>query len=568
MSLDGLGTQPSATTYELEDLVGQAWGGRVRVPHFQRDFRWGTQDVIRLFDSIIKGYPIGSLLLWVRHSSADVITLGSLAISAPEGENILWVVDGQQRITSLANALHKVGNEHAPFSIYYDLATREFINRPKTPEAQQIPLPILFDLDELLNWFSGPGQPASEFFPEARRVAKILRQYKVPAYLVRQNDEKILTDIFDRMNNYGKRLSRAEIFSALFAGPEEGAADRLSIPRIAERVAARTGFGTIDDNTVLHTILARRGPDPMRDIRSEFDDSSRRSAPEFPGESQDTAYAEGEAALVRAVTFLQEVVGVPHLSLLTYKALLVVMTRFFAHFPEPNLRNLQLLRRFYWRVAVSGPTVFKGSFTQMSRVLCALVIPGNEEGSVNGLIRSMDEATPVIPNAERFRTNEAVGKIILCSWWALRPRSPITGTPYDTRDLTGLLSEQSTAALAVHRFYPRGISSRQQLWAANRLFVPSEDESADLLLESLSQQPLDVDDRTWDAILASYCLNRLSVEHFNRGRREEFLLARQSEVTANLQSFLSRMAEWEYEDTPALDSLDLDELEDVPNGSE
>ncbi|MEV5898349.1 DUF262 domain-containing protein [Nonomuraea fuscirosea] len=568
MSLDGLGTQPSATTYELEDLVGQAWGGRVRVPHFQRDFRWGTQDVIRLFDSIIKGYPIGSLLLWVRNSNADVVTLGSLAIPAPGGENILWVVDGQQRITSLANALHKVGNEHAPFSIYYDLATREFINRPKTPEAQQIPLPILFDLDELLNWFSGPGQPASEFFPEARRVAKILRQYKVPAYLVRQNDEKILTDIFDRMNNYGKRLSRAEIFSALFAGPEEGAADRLSIPRIAERVAARTGFGTIDDNTVLHTILARRGPDPMRDIRSEFDDSSRRSAPEFPGESQDTAYEEGEAALVRAVTFLQEVVGVPHLSLLTYKALLVVMTRFFAHFPEPNLRNLQLLRRFYWRVAVSGPTVFKGSFTQMSRVLCALVIPGNEEGSVNGLIRSMDEATPVIPNAERFRTNEAVGKIILCSWWALRPRSPITGTPYDTRDLTGLLSEQSTAALAVHRFYPRGISSRQQLWAANRLFVPSEDESADLLLESLPQQPLDVDDRTWDAILASYCLDRVSVEHFNQGRREDFLLARQSEVSANLQSFLSRMAEWEYEDTPALDSLDLDELEDIPNGSD
>lgn len=568
MSAAGLDTQPSATTYELEDLVSEAWNGRIRVPHFQRDFRWGTVDVIRLFDSIIKGYPIGSLLLWVRHSGPERITLGSLAIDAPGGENILWVVDGQQRITSLANALHKDGNQFSPFTIYYDLANREFIDRPKSPESSQIPLPILFDLDELLNWFSGPGQASSEHFPEARRVAKLLRQYKVPAYLVRQDDERILTDIFDRMNNYGKRLSRAEIFSALFAGPEEGAADRLSIPRIAERVAARTGFGVIDDNTVLHTILARRGPDPMRDIRSEFDDRSRRTAPEFPGERQDAAYEEGEQALVRAVIFLQSNAAVPHLSLLTYKALLVVLTRFFAHFPNPSERNLLLLRRFYWRVAVSGPTVFKGSFTQMSRVLCALVRPGDEEGSVTGLINSMSEAKSVIPNTERFRTNEAVGKIILCSWWALNPRSPVTGTEYDTRNLTELLAEQSTAALAVHRFYRRGLSSRQQLWAANRLFVPSETDSADTFLEEISQQPLDMDDHTWDLVLASYCLDRECVNLFEQGDKESFLLERQGKVTENLRSFLFRMAEWDYEDTPPLDSLELDELDELSDDFE
>ncbi|RFU41437.1 DUF262 domain-containing protein [Actinomadura logoneensis] len=566
MSAAGLDTQPSATTYELEDLVGEAWSGRVRVPHFQRDFRWGTQDVIRLFDSIIKGYPIGSLLLWVRQSGRDRITLGSLSIDAPGGDNILWVVDGQQRITSLANALHPKGNEHSPFSIYYDLANREFIDCPKFPDASQVPLPVLFDLDELLNWFSGPGQSSSEYFPEARRVAKLLRQYKVPAYLVRQHDERILTDIFDRMNNYGKRLSRAEIFSALFAGPEEGAPDRLSIPRIAERVAARTGFGIIDDNTVLHTILARRGPDPMRDIRSEFDDSSRRTAPEFPGEKQDAAYEEGEQALVRAVTFLQNSAGVPHLSLLTYKALLVVLTRFFAHFPNPNERNLLLLRRFYWRVAVSGPTVFKGSFTQMSRVLCALVKPGDEEGSITGLINSMNEANPATPNSERFRTNEAVGKIILCSWWALNPRSPVTGQIYDTRELTTLLSEQSTAALAVHRFYRHGLTGRQQLWAANRLFVPSETDSADTFLEGIAQQPLDMEDDVWERVLISYCLDRTSVKLFSQGHKEPFLLRRQEAVTANLATFLARMAEWNYEDTPPLDSLDLDELDESSNG--
>ena len=562
MSSGGLETQPSATTYELEDLVSEAWRGRVRVPHFQRDFRWNTQDVVRLFDSIIKGYPIGSLLLWVRRSGPDRITLGSLSIDAPAGDNILWVVDGQQRITSLANALHKEGNRHAPFSIYYDLAQREFIKRPKFPDPTQVPISILFDLEELINWFSGPGKAAAEHFAEARRVAKVLRQYKVPAYLVRQRDEQILTDIFDRMNNYGKRLSRAEIFSALFAGPEEGASERLSIPRIAERVAARTGFGIIDDNTVLHAILARRGPDPMRDIRSEFDDKSRRTEPEFPGESQEAAYAEGEQALVRAVTFLQERAGVPHLSLLTYKALLVVLTRFFAHFPEPSDRNLLLLRRFYWRVSVSGPTVFKGSFTQMSRILCALIKPGDGDGSVRGLIGSMNEARPVLPNPERFRTNEAAGKIILCSWWALGPRSPVTGEPYDTRELTDLLAEQSTAALAVHRFYRSGLTSRQQLLAANRLFMPSQTDSADTFLEVLQQRPVDMEEEAWERVLSSYCLDSECVRLFSQGKKDHFLSKRQKRVSENLSSFLMRMAEWDYEDTPPLDSLDLDELDD------
>ncbi|EIV93271.1 DUF262 domain-containing protein [Frankia sp. QA3] len=560
MSTDGLGTQPSATTYELEDLVAQAWQGRVRVPHFQRDFRWGSQDVVRLFDSIIKGYPIGSLLLWVRHSGAESVTLGELRIAAPEGENTFWVVDGQQRITSIANALHPEGNRHSPFSVHYDLKAQKFVDRPRVMDDYYIPLPILFDLVELIDWFSDSGRGAREYFPVAQRIAKMLRQYKIPAYLVRQDDEEVLTDIFDRMNNFGKRLSRAEIFSALFAGPEEGSAQRLSLSRIAERVDAQTGFGLIDANTVLHSILARRGPDPMRDIRGEFADGDRRVTSDFPGESQESAYAESEAALVRAVAFLQRDAGVPHLSLLTYKALLVVLVRFFAHFPEPTERNRILLRRFYWRAAVGGPTVFKGSFTQMSRILCALVRPGHEETSVQELVKSMDRSVREIPSAVRFRTNEAVGKIILCSWWWLQPRSPLTGERYGQNDLSELLVEQSTAALAVHRLFPRGARDVQQLWAAARLFIPSPTESLESFLEAVTRPSVYLNGQEWADVLTSYCLDENVVSLLDLGQRDDFLRARQEIIENNLDVFLNRMTEWKFEDTAPLDSFDMDEL--------
>ncbi|WP_328915364.1 MULTISPECIES: DUF262 domain-containing protein [unclassified Streptomyces] len=558
MNTAGLDTQPSADTYELDDLIPRAWAGQVRVPHFQRSFRWGTDDVLRLFDSIVRGYPIGSLLLWVRHSPAGRITLGALSIDAQESENALWVVDGQQRITSLANALHPEGNLHAPFNVFYDLAEKSFIARPAHPQPHQIAVHVLFDLDALLDYFDTTGKSAKEYFPVARQIAKRLRQFKIPVYLVKQEDQDVLTDIFDRMNNFGKRLSRAEIFSSLFAGDEEGADDRLTIASIAAQVDGLTGFGIIDDDTVLHAMLARRGPDPSREIRLEFDDTRRRTKSDFPGESRDTAYAEGMKALLRAVTFLQETGGVPHLSMVPYKALIVVFARFFAHFPEPEERHLQLLRRLYWRVVLAGPAVFKGSFTSLARVLCSCIYPQDEQRSVRDLLHSMKDATPYVPSAQRFRTNEAVSKIILCSWWELRPRSPFTGEAYDFGDLAGALVDRTTAADLVYRIFPRGIDPSLRFWAANRLFLPSATDPAQEFPARFTQRPLALDDTAWDAVLHSYCLDDEAVRHLRAGDAEGFLRKRQQIVEAQLENFLSRMAEWEYEDTPALQELDFD----------
>ena len=64
-------SQPSATTFRLSALVRNVLDGAVRVPHFQRSFRWDARDVGLLFDSILRGYPVGSVLLWERAAPAD-----------------------------------------------------------------------------------------------------------------------------------------------------------------------------------------------------------------------------------------------------------------------------------------------------------------------------------------------------------------------------------------------------------------------------------------------------------------------------------------------------------------
>ena len=74
----GLDDRPSATMFTVERLVLMARSGEIRIPHFQRDFRWQRQDVVRLFDSIVRGYPVGSLLLWRRPAPKQLIKLGAL----------------------------------------------------------------------------------------------------------------------------------------------------------------------------------------------------------------------------------------------------------------------------------------------------------------------------------------------------------------------------------------------------------------------------------------------------------------------------------------------------------
>lgn len=342
--------KPNAKTFPLEDLVEEVLTGGVRIPEFQRPFRWQWEDVKRLMDSIIRGYPIGSILLWARSAPQEELKIGALQIPASSKDEALWVVDGQQRLTSLANALHDSGFLDPRFAIAYDLSRQEFV-KPADVQPHIIGLPTIFDLQKLLKWFSEHPE-SDQYFEEATRVAKAIREYSIPAYIVKQEDEDVLRDIFDRMNNYGKRLTRAEVFSALHGGPrDDGKSYRIA--DIVLSISATYLFGEIDDDTVLRAILARRGPDVTRDIRTEF--SQKRVPREFPDETPDQAYRAGEKALSQAVYFLQNEAGVPHFSFLSYRYLLVVLTRFFSHYPQSAPRNIELLRRWFWRAAVIGP---------------------------------------------------------------------------------------------------------------------------------------------------------------------------------------------------------------------
>jgi len=562
----------------IDDLVEQVTSGGIRIPSFQRGLKWQRSDVVRLFDSIARGYPIGNLLLWRRPAPRDNdVRIGALRMSANETDSALFVVDGQQRLTSLANALTDEGHADPRFALAYDVERERFVE-VSGRSIFEIPLPDLFDISRLLNWFgSHPEVATSPYIERANNIAKALKDFRVPVYIVEQPDEAVLRDIFDRMNTYGKKLTRAEVFSALNSDVVEGADSEnglRDLDVIAADVHSATGFGVLDESTILLAMLARRGPNISRDIRGEFQRTTdgEVSVREFPSETATEARAELVKAMIRAVVFLQRDAQVPHFSFLPYRYLIVVLTRFFAHFPTPTPTAIRSLRRWFWRAAVLGPQVTKGNITSVTRTLCNRIDPSNEWNSIEGLLEVLgsDAAAPLQIGA--FRTNQAATRILLSAMWDLGPcdidlSEPGVARRYELDELIDELGEGSSALPVARTIIDsRDFSDKERSRPSNRLLILDRDAGpVDPPLESLTllaQRALAGDSES-ATILESHGIEGDAAESLASGDPHAFLVQRDSVLQARLTAFVVRQMEWEFEDTPPLETLFFDEEDDA-----
>lgn len=95
--------QPENQPKKYQTLFADIDTGRTKIPMFQRDFVWSDEQTARLIDSIIKGFPIGAFIFWqTRDELRHIRNIGNIDLpDTPKGESRQYVLDGQQRITSL-----------------------------------------------------------------------------------------------------------------------------------------------------------------------------------------------------------------------------------------------------------------------------------------------------------------------------------------------------------------------------------------------------------------------------------------------------------------------------------
>jgi len=89
----------SNTTLTVNQLIEKIDTGELGLPELQRPFIWKDSKVRDLFDSLMRGYPIGYLMLWECPALEKKKSIGVDSHSYDSPKEV--IIDGQQRLTSL-----------------------------------------------------------------------------------------------------------------------------------------------------------------------------------------------------------------------------------------------------------------------------------------------------------------------------------------------------------------------------------------------------------------------------------------------------------------------------------
>ena len=132
----------------LSDLIERIENNEILLPDFQRDFVWRDEEQQKkLIASVLCKMPVGSILLLLakpNEYAANVIGCAKKKVEIKDNEEVEFLLDGQQRITVLANVFSNVVHEQcnkvsdlvAPMALKrrFFLALPKWKNKPDSSE--------------------------------------------------------------------------------------------------------------------------------------------------------------------------------------------------------------------------------------------------------------------------------------------------------------------------------------------------------------------------------------------------------------------------------------------------
>lgn len=92
----------------LSDVLKDVRSGRIGLPDLQRPFVWKDNKVRDLFDSMLKGFPIGYIMLWESPTEYEDKKESIGKNGKPFKDPKELVIDGQQRLTALVSSMYGI----------------------------------------------------------------------------------------------------------------------------------------------------------------------------------------------------------------------------------------------------------------------------------------------------------------------------------------------------------------------------------------------------------------------------------------------------------------------------
>jgi hypothetical protein len=274
-------------------VVSEVMRGEIRIPRFQRpgtETTWSPEQRGDLLDSLYRGFPIGTILLWSTGKQiATLDRIGGFRIprsSTDAGQRLL--LDGHQRLSTLVQVLgpglegdlkrsgaqverqsadEPVDREQWVFEL--DPAEKAEESRERfillrsgqNPTPTQLPLAIALDRTALNKWIRDRKEPLSDNqIAEADALRDRLREYSIPVAVLVANSLREATESFKRINSSGAPMSDFNMVAAL--AYQDGFDPQEVFERYRGKLLEPLGWQGVSDTDILRVCAGLAGQPP------------------------------------------------------------------------------------------------------------------------------------------------------------------------------------------------------------------------------------------------------------------------------------------------------------------
>lgn len=425
----------------IASLLSDVTKGNIKIPVFQREFVWDDNQIMSLLDSIYRGYPVGSLLLWsTKLRLTHERNVGGFRLpETPEDYPVHYVLDGQQRLTTLYGVFHsdaETENEDLAlrFSVCFVPGDEQFVHASVADPEKAIDLRNILDTTKLLPEL----QRFSE--PDRNKIAAVterFKDYEFPVVTIKDRSNQEVCRVFQRINSSGTTLSTLELLAAWTWSDQFDL--RNEIAGLLDRLGDK-GYEELGETQVMRClasiVLNDIEPDALVDV-----------APEMLV----AGMSKLKQAMHAAIDFLEAEIKIKNIVFVPFPIMIVPLVRFFAENLKPNEGQRRTLSRWFWHCAFTQ-RYKAGTNTFVMQDLAEMrQLADGKSAFVN--------LQPVIPEAifrKTWRINSTVAKATICLLAQCSPRSFISGTPVDLgRTLAAYNARE------FHHIYPKALLAGQ-----------------------------------------------------------------------------------------------------------
>jgi hypothetical protein len=343
-----------ADTYHfITDLISDVKRGRIRIPSFQRGFVWDRDRVAYFIDSIYKGFPFGSVLIWrTRNSLRTERNLGPYKLPENEAEYpIDYVLDGQQRITSIfgifQNSLTAEDGETTEWTdLFFEINSEESIPFKYLEDVTNydptkfFPLKYVFDARNYRKVTRDLDDSLAEQIDE---LIERFTKARIPVERFESEEPKYVATVFERINRQGVELDTFQLLSVWNWREDFDLQEKFD--EVAEELEP-FGFKEVGSDLLLKccSAVVRNRVDPEDFMK-------------LPGSEVRNKFQEIKTGIFGAIDFLKDELNVFSLKLLPMENILAVLASFFASSqtqpPPVPQEQYEVIKQWFWRACFS-----------------------------------------------------------------------------------------------------------------------------------------------------------------------------------------------------------------------